>query len=230
MNLPQYQIGTMNPEHLKTVAEKYGIFYTIHLDENLNPCDFNPAVAKAYRDTAVEAIQLARELRIPVLNMHMPVGVYFTLPERKVYLFQQYREEYLSALRKFREACTAAVGDSGIKLCVENWHGYTDWQLEGLDVLLESPAFCLTFDVGHNHCKGGQDEPAIMGRVRRLRHIHLHDATDGQKDHLPLGTGELDIQSYIELAKKQCATVVLETKTTRGLRESVHWLRDHRKQ
>jgi dihydrofolate reductase len=33
-----------------------------------------------------------------------------------------------------------------------------------LDELLQSPAFGLTYDVGHNHCKKGQDEPVIMGR------------------------------------------------------------------
>ena len=47
-----------------------------------------------------------------------------------------------------------------------------------LDELLESPAFGLTFDVGHNHCKKGQDEPVIMARKDKLYHMHLHDAFD----------------------------------------------------
>ena len=120
-----------------------------------------------------------------------------------------------------------AIGSSGIKICVENWFGYPEWQVEALDRLLESPAFGLTFDVGHNHCKGGMDEPTIMARLDRLRHIHLHDAKDGSKDHLALGTGQLDLLNYLNLAKKQNCSVVLETKTIAGLRESVHWLRGH---
>lgn len=230
MNLPQYQTQTMDAEHLRKVAAEYGISYTIHLDENLNPCDFNPAVAKAYRDTAIETIAIAKKLGIPVLNMHMAMGVYFTLPERKVFLFRQYREEYLKNLIAFRDACETAIGSSGIKICVENWFGYPEWQVEALDRLLESPAFGLTFDVGHNHCKGGMDEPTIMARLDRLRHIHLHDAKDGSKDHLALGTGQLDLLNYLNLAKKQNCSVVLETKTIAGLRESVHWLRDHWKE
>ena len=227
MNLPQYQVENIDAAHLKKVAEEFGISYTIHLDENLNPCDFNPEVAKAYRDTALRTIDLAKQLDIPVLNMHMAMGVYFTLPDRKVFLFQQYREEYQKNLLLFRDACEAAIGDSGIKICVENWFGYPDWQVEALDVLQESPVFALTFDVGHNHCKGGVDEATIMARIGRLRHIHLHDAKDGKKDHLALGTGQLELLRYLELAKKQNCSVVLETKTIAGLRESVRWLRSN---
>lgn len=227
MNLPQYQPETIDVDDFRRVAREYGISYTIHLDENLNACDFNPAVAKAYRDTALAAIALARQLDIPVLNMHMAMGVYFTLPERKVFLFQQYREEYLKNLIKFRDACEAAIGDSGIKICVENWFGYPDWQVEALDVLLESPVFGLTFDVGHNHCKGAVDEPVILQRAARLHHIHLHDAKDGVKDHLALGTGQLDLMQYLALAEAHQCSVVVETKTIAGLRESVKWLRNN---
>ena len=73
MNLPQYQVQTMDVQRLKAAARDYGIHYTIHLDENMNMADFNPLVAGAYRQTAIETIGLAKKLEIPVLNMHMPV-------------------------------------------------------------------------------------------------------------------------------------------------------------
>ena len=224
MNLPQYQIQTMDAQHMKAVARQYGISYTIHLDENMNMADFNPLVAGAYRETAVQTIHLAKKLEIPVLNMHMPSGVYFTLPQGKVYLFEQYREQFLGQMRLFRDVCEEAVGDSGIRICVENWFGYTPWMLEALDLLLESPVFGLTFDVGHNHCKGGVDEPAILARREHLLHMHLHDVVDG-KDHRPLGTGELDKEKYLALAEQCGCSVVVETKTIKGLRESIRWLK-----
>ena len=163
-----------------------------------------------------------------MLNMHMPLGVYFTLPQGKVYLFGEYREHYFGQMRRFRDDCEDAIGDSGIRICIENWSGYTEWQIEALDILLESPVFGLTFDVGHNHCKGGVDEPVILDRAERLHHIHLHDAL-GQKDHRALGTGELDKDKYMALAKARECSVVLETKTVAGLRQSVQWLREHEK-
>lgn len=224
MNLPQYQIQTMDAARMGEIAEKYGIFYTIHLDENMNMADFNPLVADAYRETVVQTIALAKKLRIPVLNMHMPVGVYFTLPGGKVYLFERYRQDFLRNLARFRDACHQAIGDSGIKICVENWHGYTGWQIEALDLLVESPVFGLTFDVGHNHCKGGMDEPVILQRKERLHHMHIHDVAGG-KDHRPLGTGELDKEKYLSLARHLDCSVVVETKTIAGLEESIEWLK-----
>lgn len=225
MNLPQYQVQTMDADAMQALAEKYGIFYTIHLDENLNVADFNPAVARAYRETVLQTIELAKKLHIPVLNMHMPLGVYFTLPRGKVFLFEQYRVQFLESLCVFREECEQAIGDSNIKICVENWFGYPDWQIEGLDLLLQSPVFGLTFDVGHNLCKGGVDEPVILARREKLYHMHLHDVKNGTKDHQALGTGELDVHKYLALAEERQCSVVLETKTIEGLQASVHWLK-----
>jgi sugar phosphate isomerase/epimerase len=48
MNLPEYQVDTLDVVELRRIATQYDIFYTIHLDENLNPCDFNNKVAAAY--------------------------------------------------------------------------------------------------------------------------------------------------------------------------------------
>ena len=43
----------------------------------------------------LNTIGLAAEAGIPVLNMHMPEGVHFTLPDHKAYLFDIYRDDYL---------------------------------------------------------------------------------------------------------------------------------------
>ena len=83
----------------------------------------------------------------------------------------------------------------------------------------------MTYDVGHNRCVGGMDEPVILSRKAQLRHMHLHDVLDGRKDHQALGTGDIDIRGYLALAREVQASVVLETKTVKALRASVDWLR-----
>ena len=46
MNLPQYQIEQLeDTDRFISLTEQNKIFFTIHLDENLNPCDFNKDVA-----------------------------------------------------------------------------------------------------------------------------------------------------------------------------------------
>lgn len=227
MNLPQYQLDKIDVPHFQALAERYGVAYTIHLDENLNVSDFNPYIAEAYRRTVLETIELAKRLHAPILNMHLSKGVYFTLPEKKVFLFDTYRKQYLNSMTVFRDLCEQAIGASNITVCVENCDGYTDFQMQAIDLLLQSPVFALTFDIGHNHGIGGLDEPLILARGDRLCHMHMHDAL-GKKNHLSLGTGELDLQKYLTLAEKQHCRIVLETKTVAGLRQSVEWIRRHK--
>lgn len=224
MNLPGYQTDRLDIERLKNLSDKYGIYFTIHLDENLNVSDFNTKVADAYTNTVRETICIARKLQIPILNMHLSQGVYFTLPDRKVYLFEEYSDHYLESIRLFRDKCESMIGSAPIKICVENSNGYTSFQRQALSLLLESPVFALTFDIGHNHCIGGMDEPVILQRGDKLRHFHFHDALLN-KDHLPLGTGEIELQKYLRLANQTDSRIVLETKTVSGLRESVRFMK-----
>lgn len=223
MNLPEYQVQVMEERRFKEVSEKYGVTYTIHLDENLDVSDFNPYIADAHRRTALETIDFAKKLNIPVLNMHISRGVYFTLPEQKVFLYRQFRERYLSSIISFRDECEDRIGSSNITVCIENTNGYFDFQLEAIELLLKSPVFGLTLDIGHNHRAGCADEPFVLRHRDRLRHTHFHDSIGG-KDHLALGSGEIDVMRYLSLAEEQGCSVVLETKTIAGLSESVSYL------
>lgn len=227
MNLPQYQLNCIDTHGYKEISEKFGIYFTIHLDENLNASDFNPLVAKAYTDTVLQTIDIAKKLNIPILNMHLSGGVYFTLPDRKVYLFDEYSDEYIQSMQAFRDKCSNELIGSGITICIENSSGYDKMFLQkGLAHLLESPVFGLTFDIGHNAAIGGGDESHIMQHKDKLCHMHIHDA-EGKKDHMVLGTGKLDLEKYFKLADSNNCRVVLETKTISGLRQSADWFRQN---
>lgn len=159
MNFPMYQIPQLEETaHLKKLARDNGIYFTIHLDENLNVCDFNPLVAEAYMETTERALKAAVALGAPLLNMHMNHGIYVTLPDRKVRLFGEYREPYMAAIHRFREMCERTAGDSGVKVCIENTDGYQEFEKEAIDYLLESAMFALTWDIGHSHACGNVDE------------------------------------------------------------------------
>ena len=227
MNLPQYQKNNIDINMMKRHILNDNIFFTIHLDENLKVCDFNEEVSKAYIDTVLFTIEIAKKLNIPILNMHMDKGVYFTLPNEKIYLFEKYKDIYLNNLIKFRELCEEKIGESNIKICIENCDGYTDFMKEAVELLLESNVFALTFDIGHDYCIGNKDIEFINRNINRLIHMHIHDAISN-KNHLPLGKGEIDIENKINMAIKNNCTCVLETKTIEGLRESVEYLKNYR--
>lgn len=226
MNLPQYQLENIDVEKLNKLKKDYNIFFTIHLDENLNISDFNHYIANAYLKTVLDTIEIAKLLDVKIINMHLSKGVYFTLPDKKIYLFEQYKEHYLKSITSFRDALEKELKNTDIKICIENTNGYNNFQIEAIDILLQNPVFALTFDIGHSHCVSNIDEKVILERKNRLHHIHLHDAKES-KDHITLGTGNVNIEKYIELAKNHNCTVVLETKTVKALKDSVEWLNNN---
>lgn len=224
MNLPQYQIDRIDTDDFLKIADKYGIYYTIHLDENLNVNDFNGLVVSAYTKTALKTIETAKNLCVPVLNMHLSKGVYFTLPDKKVYLFSEYKQHYIDSVKRFINICENEIGDSSLKICIENTDGFTDFQLKALELFMKSSVFALTFDIGHDYCIGNRDESVILNYGEKLFHMHMHDANSDGKNHLALGTGEMDLQKYFDLAEKNKCRVVLETKTVEGLKKSLKYL------
>lgn len=220
MNLLEFQTDRIDVDKLNAIREKEGIYFTFHLDENLNVCDLNQKVADAYSKTVMETIAIAKKIKAPILNMHMTNGVYFTLPEKKVYVFSQYYNRYMNKLCKFRDKCERAIGSSDIKICIENAEGFQSFARDGIELLLESKVFGLTFDIGHNYLAKKKDESFIMQHSDRLLHMHFHDAL-GKQDHLPLGQGEINLNKKFILAKDCSCRIVFESKTADGLKETI---------
>lgn len=226
MNFPHYQIEKLEQtDLLNQMKEEADIYFTIHFDENLNVCDFNHLVSDAYLETVKRTIRAAKQLNVPLLNMHMNQGVYITLPDRRVYLYQQYKETYLENIKRFRILCENEIEKAPIVISIENTDGFAEFEKEAIDYLLQSPVFTLTWDIGHSEVIKNVDEPYIMNHAEKLCHFHIHDATE-HKNHLTLGTGKIDLSSRLGIAKEHDCRCVLETKTIQALRESVNWLKD----
>lgn len=227
MNFPQYQVPYLEEtDYLNELAQKNDIYFTIHLDENLNVCDFNRLVADAYVETVGRTLRAAQQIHAPLLNMHINHGIYITLPDRKVRLFGEYREEYMTAWERFRDMCGRAAKGTGTKICIENTDGYFGFEKEAIDYLLQSPLFALTWDIGHSHTCDNVDEAFMMERKERLYHFHIHDGL-GDKNHQTLGTGEIDLHQRLGIAKECGCRCVVETKTIEALRQSVRWLKEN---
>ena len=225
INFPQYLLPKLDRKELRNLAEAYGIDYTLHLDDEMSIADFNPYIADGYCRTVYDAIELAKKLGIRKLNMHLSRGAKYTLPDRVIYFFEAYEDDYLDRICLFRDECEKRIGQEAITICVENTGGFLPFQRKAVELLLQSPVFGLTFDIGHNFCAGDADEAFILSHADRLRHFHIHDCLEGGKDHRTLGTGVLDVKRYLALAEELGCTAVVETKTVESLQQSMEWIR-----
>ncbi len=241
MNFPEYQIDKLEQgDSFCRAAEEAGIYYTIHLDENLNIADFNPLVAGAYLETVRSAVEVAKGW-IPlrdrfgiksqplVINMHMHHGIHITLPDEKVQMYDRDFDTYLDSFIKFRALCENWIGNWDIVISIENTDGFHGYEKKAIEYLLESPKFGLTWDIGHSKAIGETDVPFIMEHADKLRHFHIHDGTAGNsqrpgRNHLALGDGEIDLAKRLSAADAQNARCVLETKTIAALEKSVEFL------
>jgi sugar phosphate isomerase/epimerase len=221
MNMPLFQISGL--KDLRTPSD---IELTLHLPEEINVWDFNDIIRDAWLKIMGETIETARDKNIKILNMHMNRGVYFTLPEQKIYLFGKYKTKYLDNNIRFAEKVSRMLGKNPeITVCIENTGIYDNgFIIEALQQLLAYDCFKLTWDTGHDYSSGNKDTSFIKGHCDKLRHLHLHDAI-GSQNHLPLGSGNLDIGEILDEVKTFVERIVLETKTVLGLEESVEYLK-----
>jgi sugar phosphate isomerase/epimerase len=223
MNLPLFQIS-----ELKALRFLSDIEFTLHLPEELNVWDFNDIIREAYLKILENTIKIAVDKNIKILNMHMNPGIYFTLPNQKVFLFKKYRGKYLENTRLFAEKVSEMLRKTQITVCIENTGIYdNDFILESLEQLLKHDCFKLTWDTGHDYSSGNKDTAYIKEHSDKLRHLHLHDAA-AHGNHLPLGAGDLNIEEILAEARDYVERVVLETKTGAGLKQSVKYLKERK--
>lgn len=223
-NFPACQVDGMTVESLLALQAKYGIAMTLHIEEDCDPFTFQPRVRSAWLASVVATLQLARAANIRIINMHMPHGVYMTLPTRRVYMYDRYQAEYDQALHAFRQLCEGALQGSDVRIAIENTNGFQHHEQRAINFLLASPVFGLTLDIGHLHCNGEADLPFYQRHQDRLIHMHAHDAR-GRQDHLPFGEGDIDLPARLAWAERDGATVLLEVKTRQALGQTVQWLR-----
>lgn len=228
-NVPEFQVDQMDPEVLRELTRHTGIRFTFHLDEFLSITDPNKAISEAYIASVLSSIEFAKKAGIESLTMHFLNGVVFTLPHKKVYVYEKYTEYYLDRLRVFRDKVTQAIGNAKLSLNIENVAGFEPYMRQGIEVLLESPVFGLTYDCGHNARYERKDWDFIQARRDRIRHMHVHDVI-GKNDHQPFGTGDLNIPEEINFAAETAAKAVIEVKTAEALALAVATLRTYQAQ
>lgn len=241
MNIPLFSVLGIEDENnfeLKKIIEElnfyqkeFGIYFTIHLDENFNFADSNIYIKNAYLKTLKAVIKNSKKISCPIINMHLNKGIYFTLPTEKVFLFEKYKEEFNNSLEEFIKFCNCEISDSNIFISIENTDGWTDFEKKSIEKILMNKNFSLTFDIGHSQAIGNIDQDFILKNKSKLKHFHIHDGTlpnaatkQFGKNHLQLGTGNINLKEKIYLAKETNSRCVIETKTVESLVESVKWI------
>ena len=97
----------------------------------------------------------------------------------------------------------AAAREYGVLLAVENIFGreFLDLTPRGVEMYDEAGGLGVCIDLGHAELRRGEPGQGPVELIRDFGraavHLHVHDVADG-RDHLPLGTGQMDYAAIAE--------------------------------
>ncbi len=224
MNLPYNFIQNLNPRELKAITKETNIEFTMHMPDDADLGSFYDSVRQGYVQLFSEALDWAKEAGIELLNLHIIEGGKMTLPDKKVYIYDQYSDEFTGNFTKSIETLSRKAQENKVFLAIENSSNFGKKYIQKtLDKALTYPNIKLTWDTGHDAVSNFTDKEYLLANKDHIAHMHLHDAI-GNKDHQVLYQGELDINELLHFAKSTSIKALIEVKTESALIESINKL------
>lgn len=221
MNLPYNFIQNLNPQELKQIKDEHNIDFTIHMPDEADLGSFYGSVRQGYVDLFKDTIDFASEAGIKLLNLHMIEGAKMTLPDRKVYMYDEYSDEYVNNFKNSIEILSEIATKKNIILAIENSANFGKTYIQkALDEAIKYSNVKLCYDIGHDAMSNYTDQPYLLSHQDKIAHMHLHDYTN-KKDHQVLFEGELDIKKFLSFASEKNISALIEVKTKQALQKSL---------
>ena len=225
MNLPYNFIHTLNPGELRNITEETGVEFTMHMPDEADLGSFYESVREGYVRLFSDTVDWANEAGVKLLNMHIIEGAKMTLPDKKVYIYDKYSDEFTNNFIKSINVLSKKARENNIILAIENSGNFGKRFIQDtLDEALKYPNIMLSWDTGHDAVSNFTDKEYLMAHKNKIGHMHLHDAA-GTKDHQVLFEGSLDIIGLLNFAESMGIRALIEVKTEDALIKSINKLR-----
>lgn len=199
----------LRPENIE-VLQSFSLGCTVHgLVADINIASVYPELREASARLHKRAIEASAVAGASLYVIH---------PGFTAWNF--YRLDAMKALDKSLQELSPLQEELGIRLGVENMPK-SDW-LFFHKPDLDLHGMGLVLDVGHAKTCGTLAE---FLEHPELAHVHLHDNSGQNDEHLPLGKGCIDFRPVLKVIEEKGVTAALEQKTEEGVLESLEALR-----
>jgi sugar phosphate isomerase/epimerase len=224
MNLPYNFIQNLPPGELKKITKDTNIKFTMHMPDGADLGSFYNSVRKGYIELFSDTLGWAKEAGVDLLNLHILEGAKMTMPDRKIYVYEQYSEEFTDNFIDSIKALSIKAQKNNIILAIENSSNFDKRYIQDtLDQALKYPNIKLTWDTGHDAVSSFKDQKYLLENTEHIAYMHLHDAK-GNNDHQALFDGGLDIKGLLKFAQSTNIKVLIEVKTEEALIKSINRL------
>ena len=208
-------------EVLRDYASTWGLEYYLHAPfSDVNIASPNRLSRRTSLKRVARSIDHAHKLECRVWVFHP--GLYTPLEEFMPGL--GWREN----IRSIRKLVKLAE-DAGVRPALENvpepfpfvLKSVSDfrrfYEESGIDV-------GIALDVGHSNITG-ENLKFIQTFGDRIAHVHAHDNMGDWDSHLEVGKGTVDWKGFLSALKKAGYSGAISVESTRGVRESVRYIR-----
>ena len=209
------------PENIETALLDSNAF-TIHLSEKIDVGELNDALRKFYLNEIERIISFGTKHNILKYNIHLDPGIHFSLPDKKIFIYEEYLSDYLNAYKNSCDTLSKIANKYNATILFENVK-IESYTLKAIEVISNYENLFFTLDLGHNIRYGNIAKEQFLKYESKIKHIHLHDF-NGSKDHQELFTGILDIKKELDFCDKHNLDVLIEVKRKEELINSVNKL------
>jgi sugar phosphate isomerase/epimerase len=161
----------------------------VHLPTFVFLADIYPSIREASVTEVFKALDLAAEIGAAkaVLHPGYLTGILSFAPD----MGKEYAAE---SLNKILNKATGL----GITICLENMFpraGHMYHPEEFKTVLHQNPGLMMTLDLGHSNIRSPKDQTAVFIEMAkgRIGHVHIGDNNGQEDEHLPVGTGRVNV-------------------------------------
>jgi len=191
-------LDTLIPEELAASMEALrqgGRCATIHAPfMDLNPGSFEPLLRDATIHRFNQLLDAARIVRPLSIVMH---------PGYDRWRYGDRQTEWLERSLPVWKEVDSRASEIGCRIAIENIFDDEPSVLKALLDAIDSPRFGHCFDIGHwnlFHSVSLEEWFETLGSS--IIHLHIHDNHGTDDDHLPLGDGSIDFDTFFTLLKR----------------------------
>lgn len=198
--------------------------FTIHLSEKFDVGELNNSLRNFYLNEIEKIISFGTKYNIFKYNLHLDPGIHFSLPDKKIFIYEEYIDDYLRAYEDSCNILSKIANKYNATILFENVK-VESYTLKVIDIIAKYDNLFFTLDLGHNIRYGNLAKEKFMQYSDKIKHIHLHDF-NGSKDHQELFTGLLNVKEELNFCKQHNLDVLIEVKRKEELINSVNKLRN----
>ena len=145
---------------------------------------------------------MAVEMGAEYYILHPGRLAFYSLSSQKVFFMEQRYPERVGELLVKSLECLLDSSRGRIELCIENTHTFSSPFLKIISGLTSNKGLRLVWDVGHTEQLPDPQRSQLIAffqqNIMSVKLAHLHDI-DGSTDHKALGSGRLNVASYLEI-------------------------------